>query len=888
MPKPRPLRVFLCHAKEDKPLIRDLYKLLKSQPWIEPWLDEVNLLPGMDWEVEIFKALRNADAILVCLSKESVDKEGYIQKEFKRALTFAEEKPEGTIYIIPLRLDDCELPLIFQQWQWADYFLPDAQEKLLQSLYLRADALKILPPPTQSVSKPSVAASSVSLPTDKDLLDFTPYVETLVDVCKTAITPLTIGVFGTWGSGKTSLMRMVRKGLPPTFTVAWFDAWKYDKEETLWRAFPLSILSALHLDGKLTDDELSKLTALLYRALDLEKSGGVTIDLAKLGAKAAQGAVQIGLPFLPGGAALDKLVEELQKAGAENLSETAFEAIQRERTKIHIEQVRFLEQFQQQFARLVKDRICAQNGRLVVFVDDLDRCLPEKAIEVLEAIKLFVDVPGCVFLLGLDQEVIARGIEIKYRELKQNSEEDKAPRFVIDGARYLEKIIQLPFWIPPVERDDMDDFVSGLSTEWPHPECPRVFAEGLGDNPRQIKRTVNVFLMLWRLAEKREKKLQGRIKPIRLAKVVAIQTVYPELYALLKETPRYLQELEEYYRLESRAGEATEGEPLPGRRGAEKGTAPRAELPPALAPYAARQAVRRMLTLHPPQMPDANFTGLLPDELRLYFTLTSRAEAPQAASAEAARQPFEPQMVRIPAGKFLMGTTPEQAQRVLKEVNNDKEWQCWLKDEQPAHEVDLPEYFIGKYPVTNREYQLFVKETGQRPPRDWDGDQYPPEKGDHPVVNVSWEDAQAYCRWLSEKSGKAYRLPTEAEWEKAARGTDGRVYPWGDDFDPQRCNVAETGLGGTSPVGQFSPQGDSPYGCADMAGNVWEWTHSLYKSYPYRVDDGREDEAASGYRVVRGGSFVSSRGGALCPSQLVRSGQPLRESGFSGGCLSHR
>ena len=115
--------------------------------------------------------------------------------------------------------------------------------------------------------------------------------------------------------------------------------------------------------------------------------------------------------------------------------------------------------------------------------------------------------------------------------------------------RYLEKIIQLPFQIPPVEPTDMGNFVDGLSDQWPHADCPKIFAEGLGDNPRQIKRTVNTFLMLWKLAQKREEKLKGKVKPLRLAKVVAIQTVYPDLYnLLLKEEPRYLRELEEYYR----------------------------------------------------------------------------------------------------------------------------------------------------------------------------------------------------------------------------------------------------------------------------------------------------------------------------------------------------
>ena len=128
------------------------------------------------------------------------------------------------------------------------------------------------------------------LPTDTDSLDFKPYVETLIDVCKSASTPLTIGVFGTWGSGKTSLMRMVKNGLPETYTVAWFDAWKYDKEETLWRAFLLRILTALKETAEMNKqpvEEFEKLQSLLYREMELEKLGGVTIDLAKLGGSAA-------------------------------------------------------------------------------------------------------------------------------------------------------------------------------------------------------------------------------------------------------------------------------------------------------------------------------------------------------------------------------------------------------------------------------------------------------------------------------------------------------------------------------------------------------------------------------------------------------------------------
>lgn len=140
----RKLRVFLCHASQDKPAVRELYKKLVAEKWIEPWLDEENLLPGQDFDLEIYKAARDADAIIICLSKISVAKEGYVNKEIRRALDVADEKPEGAIYIIPLRLDDCSPSFErLKKIQWVDYFTPNAHEKLIKSLKIR---LSKLPP----------------------------------------------------------------------------------------------------------------------------------------------------------------------------------------------------------------------------------------------------------------------------------------------------------------------------------------------------------------------------------------------------------------------------------------------------------------------------------------------------------------------------------------------------------------------------------------------------------------------------------------------------------------------------------------------------------------------------------------------------------------------
>jgi formylglycine-generating enzyme required for sulfatase activity len=231
------------------------------------------------------------------------------------------------------------------------------------------------------------------------------------------------------------------------------------------------------------------------------------------------------------------------------------------------------------------------------------------------------------------------------------------------------------------------------------------------------------------------------------------------------------------------------------------------------------------------------------------------------------RQPFEPEMVLIPAGEFLMGSDP----------NKDKDA---YDDEQPRHRMLLPDYYMAKTPVTNAQYLAFVQATRYGVPEHWKGNKPPKGKEDHPVVYVSWGDAMAYCKWLAHVTSKAYRLPSEAEWEKAARGADGRIYPWGDEWDAKLCNAEESAKHGTTPVGAY-PRGACPYGLLDMAGNVHEWTTSLAWAqrptsgtpqfgYPYDPEDGRENLEAGNYtvRVVRGGSFDRDHSDARCASRF--------------------
>ena len=399
MPEARPLNVFIAHASQDKPAVRKLYQALSKETWISPWLDEEELLPGMDWDYEIYKAFRDSDVIIACLSKESVAKEGYVQREFKRALSYAEEKPEGTIYVIPLRLDECTPPRKLNKYQWVDYFESNAQEKLLKSLKIRAKRLEIL---GKTASKKSEKIAPV-----------------------------------------------IKKSMPNT-------------------------------------------------------------------------------------------------------------------------------------------------------------------------------------------------------------------------------------------------------------------------------------------------------------KKVGKHKIY-------------------------------------------------------------------------------TFAGM--------------------------------EFLHIPAGDFFMG------------ANDIDDYEGAAKPEHLVYQLDY-DFYIARFPLTNREYTRVAREIG-KPIIISRG------KMDHPVVSVSWRDAQVHIAWLNKKhrsglpKGFRFCLPSEAEWEKAARGPEGNEYPWGEKFDRSKCNTEESGISGTSNVRKYSPRGDSFYGVADMAGNVWEWTRSLWGSedykestfkYPYRFDDGRENEGAGKNisRILRGGSSSYNQGGARC------------------------
>ena len=225
----------------------------------------------------------------------------------------------------------------------------------------------------------------------------------------------------------------------------------------------------------------------------------------------------------------------------------------------------------------------------------------------------------------------------------------------------------------------------------------------------------------------------------------------------------------------------------------------------------------------------------------------------------------EMEWITIPAGEFIMGSKVEQACKA-KEIDPEYSDE-WLEREQPQRKVHLSDYKIAKYTVTNRQFKAFVEATEYQTERELDGlgksiwfklrEGRLEERLDHPVVCVTRKDALAYCEWFSEKTEIKIGLPTEAQWEKAARGNDERLWPWGNEFDETKCNIAGRG---SSPVGNYI-EGASPYGVMDCAGNVWEWCHDWFSENYYQsapTSDPRGPERGE-YYVVRGGSWYRGR-----------------------------
>jgi len=724
-------------------------------------------------------------------------------------------------------------------------------------------------------------------------------------------TRITVGIFGDWGSGKTSLMRMLMDDVAAAgHRAVWFDAWKYDRA-SLSRALIQRVIDELRQEVKANKEASATLEDLelhLYQDTDREQEGELTLDWRG----ALKGTLKLGLSMLPVvGGGLAEIAKQFDAKGAGGV-EDVIRSLKRERVELHRERYQHLDEFQEAFARVLAP-LTAAGKRLAIFIDDLDRCLPEDAIQVLETIKLYLEAEGCVFVVGADCQVIEKGIRMRYRDYLAAG--DPCP---ISGADYLEKLVQVPFHLPPIEQEKLKSYITSL-----YPDCPGsvpdVCTAGLEPNPRKVKRAINVFLIVWTVANIRED-LRGVIDSELLMKLVILQLRWPDdLFLRVRREPQTLVLLEERLdQYESPRGPTRARPPAPEQPPALEGEGkadrlhgePQAPAEPQSDEYARyvmeNEALRRLLSAGQKRFKQlsaahlrkhvflASTTAVQAAEMSpdLWQRLLSDDEAMRRGAAaelgerpeperqayrtrseEAMRAADLPAKTRcragaalaqlrdprpgvslaatglpdiswcdIPAGPFTMGSKPED------EGSDD--------DERPQHQCDIPyDYRISRHPITVAQYQAFVKADGTAP------HEYglPFSLPNHPVVGVSWYEAMAFTRWLTaqrqDRDGWVVDLPSEAEWEKAARGSaDARRYPWGDTLEPERANYAATGIGSTSAVGCF-PGGVSPYGVEECSGNVWEWTRSRLAGYPYVAGDGRENPEGDETRVVRGGAW---------------------------------
>ncbi len=701
-------------------------------------------------------------------------------------------------------------------------------------------------------------------------------------------TPLTIGISGQWGSGKTTLLKRVKKlldahdkkKLPPYANpdeqpvqfrpckTVWFDAWKYDDEAEILVALVRVLLAEMKKGGLIKRIQATN-----------EDPQQPKYDLLNMFINAFQ--------FKFGG-----LGAEVQV----NLDPSKFE-----KESPYASHTAFFDYFEQDFARLLAlwvhgtvdvDKINEEEGALVVFIDDLDRCLPKNTIQVLEAIKLFFDHEGCIFLLGADIELIQDAVASHYKEISGQKADD-----------YLEKVIQLRFRLPQIGKEDMQAYLAAQAVHTSMQSRWQALVAAAEANPRRVKAVVNDLELQWTMLVNSEQAAGVNRDDFICwqALMRAAPASFRKEFFGIPEDPLGLKMRYDFITeaLAWMCGSEAEKNTARGKYTAfESPDAKRLrdvlrEIKSFSAEFSPETLNSLVYLVAPPQksspsQPPAEAVSGVPggDEMPQKSGRalpTSRGEGAEGGRKEVAGIQFCP----IQAGDFVMGSTDDNSMAD--------------SDEKPRHTVSIPyQYWLGRYPVTNAQFRLFIqanpdyrttaekegsayiwigKEWKETKGADWQHPNGPKSslkgKDDHPAVCISWLDARAYCLWFNTAFGKdlpkgwQFRLPTEAEWEKASRDPRGsREWPWGsEEPDVQHCNF-NMNVGDTTPVGKYSPQGDSPYGCADMAGNVWEWTHTAWNSYPYQAGDGREKEDEASMRVLRGGSFVNYSWYVRCASRV--------------------
>jgi len=673
------------------------------------------------------------------------------------------------------------------------------------------------------------------IPAKDDSLGFKDYVEVLYKFIRQLSvekdTPLCIGIHGEWGSGKTSLMKQLQERLKNEGTedskvlTVWFDAWKYDKTEVHWATLVQVVISEIWKDIKLQEwlkDEAEK-------ALK-EKGYRILRKLGRMSKKLGIAVISGGLKRIHPDLDIDYFREEDFPPDRSSSQEMMKSDFQRE--------IEFQSELKDGFKGIIEDYFEGEKGKLVIFMDDLDRCLPENVINVLEAAKNYIDTEGCVFVVGVDEKAIEAGVKVRY---------GKDSRIWQDLKKdYIEKIVQLPFVFPRLTVETIRDekFLTSIGAE-EFDDYLEILEMGLGLNPRKIKRLRNVFHLLKDLKDvKKLKKINDSL----LLNVLILQYRWRGFYdkmvkegkPLLIEIQKILDEKEDL--LDKSRFSTAQAEIFPDFQCEE-------DLSWGFWNFLRNTKLPSQLI----ELGDESWTQLI-NLSAISQTKPVPEEEEMSKTPRASLVNIQDVWKRFGAAEAL-GTQEEPEK--LKQFITIPSGKYAFQDENR----NINEFALSKYTVVNSWFNEFLEDKGYENtdywsregwqwkkeneivrPKYWENEKW--SGSNFPVVGVSWYEAEAFCDWLNSKdTGFIYNLPNEQQWEAAARGEEGRMYPWGDDKDmiTERLNCQDVGLNRTSPVGMF-PKGNTPEGISDMAGNVWEWCKDLYSNI-------RSD------RVLRGGGW---------------------------------